>query len=583
MRFPSIALLAQHAVAVLRRFPWTLAAGALAALAAIIASLTGTDDAWGRLAFVAALGLPVTLAITLLAETRGWGAGSRTLALSTGVLGLGLFFLVWPGTDQRHDAIRYFQLSAAMHLAAAFLPFVGSAETRAFWQYNRRLFLGFLRALVFSGVLYVGIAIALGALDKLFGVDIDGEIYLRIWFIVAFVVNTWIFLAAVPDDLRALEQDTEYPRALKVFAQYILTPLAFLYLVILLAYLVKIVAGGEWPSGWIGWLVASVSVTGLLGFLLVHPLRADPAEGWIRTYARWLFIGLVPAALMLLVAFWKRIVPYGLTEPRTLGLVLGLWLLGLALLFSFRRGASIRLIPITLAALLLLTLYGPVSLSRLSITSQGRRFAKMLQASDGTAASAGEASAALRFLIEHRAGDEIAARIGKALPPIEWKSLTRHGGRRDSIGRAIMELAGGTYVPRYSRFAGETHFSFNSDDPILLAGFEWVIPVAGTNRSARVADGDTVIIVSQLPGGDARIRVGSDTLEFDLRPLARWYVDSVYPRAPSRSDRFRIDRDDAARPAALIITNLSGTWYRDSLAIGHWTGSLLLGSRGREP
>ena len=235
----------------------------------------------------------------------------------------------------------------ALGLVVVFV--IGSAETAAFWQYNRRLFLGFLRAIVFSAVLYVGIAIALGALDQLFGVDVKGETYFRIWLVVAFVVNTWIFLAAVPEHLAALEADADYPRALKVFAQYILTPLAFTYLLILLAYLIKIVAGGEWPSGWIGWLVASVSVTGLLGFLLVHPLRADPAEGWIRTYARWLFIGLVPAALMLLVAFWKRILPYGLTEPRALGLVLGLWLLGIALLFTFRGGASIRTIPITLA------------------------------------------------------------------------------------------------------------------------------------------------------------------------------------------------------------------------------------------
>ena len=55
--------------------------------------------------------------------------------------------------------------------------------------------------MVFSGVLFVGIAIALGALDKLFGVDIEPETYLRIWIVVAFVVNTWIFLATVPEDL----------------------------------------------------------------------------------------------------------------------------------------------------------------------------------------------------------------------------------------------------------------------------------------------------------------------------------------------------------------------------------------------
>jgi hypothetical protein len=501
MRFPSLALLAEHAVAVLRRFPWTLGAGVVAAGAAIAATASGTEDVWVRLAFVAALGLPVTVAITLLAETRGWSAGGRTLAILGGVLGLIAFFYAWPGIDRRHEAIRYFQLSAALHLGVAFLPFLGSAETAAFWQYNRRLFLGFLRALVFSGVLYVGTAIALGALDRLFGVDIDGETYYRIWLVVVLVVNTWIFLAAVPENLAALEGEADYPRALKVFAQYILTPLAFTYLVILLAYLIKIVAGAEWPSGWIGWLVASVSVTGLLGFLLVHPLRADPAEGWIRTYARWLFIGLVPAALMLLVAFWKRILPYGLTEPRALGLVLGLWLLGIALLFTFRSGASIRTIPITLATLLLLTLYGPLGLTGVSISSQGRRLARMLQAPDTAGIAAREASAALRFLMDHKAGAVIAARIGRDLPPIEWESLSRYGNERDSIGMKIMKLAGATYVPEYVSQGENGWFTLDSTDPIPVAGFDWAVPVASSDARARRAE---------WPGyGSARTRSSS--------------------------------------------------------------------------
>jgi len=577
MRFPSLAPLAEHAVAVLRRFPWTLGAGAVAAGAAIAASTSGTDEAWVRLAFVAALGLPVTVAITLLAETRGWSAGGRTLAILAGVLGLIAFFLAWPGIDRRHDAIRYFQLSAALHLGVAFLPFLGSAETVAFWQYNRRLFLGFLRALVFSGVLYVGIAIALGALDRLFGVDIDGETYYRIWLVVAFVVNTWIFLAAVPESLAALEGEGDYPRALKVFAQYILTPLAFTYLIILLAYLIKIVAGSEWPSGWIGWLVASVSVTGLLGFLLVHPLRADPAEGWIRTYARWLFLGLVPAALMLLVAFWKRILPYGLTEPRALGLVLGLWLLGIALLFTFRGGASIRIIPITLATLLLLTLYGPLGLTRVSISSQGRRLARMLQPSDTTGIGAREASAALRFLIDHNAGDEIAARIGRGLPPIDWESLPRYGNEQDSVGMKIMELAGATYVPEYAGPGEDGWFTLDTTDPIPVAGFDWAVPVASTDARARMVDADSVSVVLRTSSEVARIRVGADTLEFDLRPIARRHADSLRPRASIPAEQLRIEARANGRRGALALGHLNGRRTQDSIEVGYWSGSVLLG------
>jgi hypothetical protein len=576
VRFPSLDLLARHAVAVLRRFPWTLAMGALAAFAAVIGSLSGTDDAWERLAFVAALGLPLTIAVTLLGETRGWSGGVRHLIALGGVLVLAAFFLSWPGMDRRHDGIRYFQLSAALHLAVAFLPFVGVGESLAFWQYNRRLFLGFLRAVVFSGVLYVGIAIALGALDKLFGVDVDGETYLRIWFVVAFLVNTWIFLAVVPDRLPALEHDTEYPRALKIFAQYILTPLAFTYLVILLAYLVKIVAGGEWPSGWIGWLVASVSVTGLLGFLLVHPLRSDPGEAWIRTYARWLFIGLIPAALMLLTAFVKRILPYGLTEPRVLGVVLGLWLLGVAVLFTVRSGASIRTIPVSLAAVLLLTLYGPLSLTRVSVNSQARRLERMLQRSAPSAVRAREASAALRFLIDHNAGDAIAKAIRREIPPIDWAAVPRHGSERDSLARLVMELAGADYVPEYAH-QPEGWFHLSSGGAVRVTGYAWAVPVTANDVAVHVLDGDSVAVVTQgLAAGAAWVRLGRDTLVFDLGAVAERYADSVSVRTGSVTERIVVE-EASGRRAALVVTSLSGQRQGDSLATVYWHGTLLVG------
>jgi hypothetical protein len=579
MRFPSIASLVEHAAAVLRRFPWTLLAGMVAAAAGIVASTAGEKDTWIRLTFVAALGLPLTLALSLLGEARHWGPGRRTVVLLGGIAGLVAFFLVWPGIEVAHEAIRYFLLSAALHLTVAFLPFLSAEESLAFWQYNRRLFLGFLRAVVFSGVLFVGIVIALGALDKLFGVHVAPQTYFRIWLIVAFVVNTWIFLAAVPPNLAELARDTEYPRALKVFAQYVLTPLVFTYLVILLAYLIKIVAGGEWPSGWIGWLVASVSVTGLLGFLLVHPLRGDPNEGWIRTYARWLFVGLVPSALMLLVAFWKRIVPYGLTEPRVLGLVLGLWLLAIALLFTARPGTSIRTIPITLAGLLLLTLYGPVSLTAVSISSQGRRLAGLLRVAHPTYVDTREASAALGFLIDRRAGDEIAAGMGYPLPPIVWKSIPRRGGAKDSLGARIMALAGLEYVPDYDSRAPGAWFQFSNNDPVPVAGFDWVIPASGGGTVTRVAGPDSVAVISQFGSGVVRVRVGDDTLQFDLRPLARGAAGSIPGVGRRTSAMPPIEAVAGTRRGALAVNQLNGRRSGDSVLVDFWSGWVLVGRR----
>jgi hypothetical protein len=134
MRFPSVVTLANRAGEVLLRFPWTMAAGIVAAVAAIIAIADSAADDWVRVAMVAALGLPLTVALTLLAEEQEWSRARSAALSAAGVALLVLFYLVWPGPDRKHEAIRYFQLSAGLHLLVAFVPSVGQHETGGFWQ-----------------------------------------------------------------------------------------------------------------------------------------------------------------------------------------------------------------------------------------------------------------------------------------------------------------------------------------------------------------------------------------------------------------------------------------------------------------
>jgi hypothetical protein len=575
VRLPSLVSLAQGSRAVFQRFPWTMAASTIAAVTAILATTEGADADWQRITAVAALGLPVTVALTLLAEERGW-RGIRGAVLNlAGISLLILFYLVWPGLDRKHEAIRYFQLSAGLHLLVAFLPFLGQRETGAFWQYNRRLFLGFLRAALFSQVLFYGLAIALGAVDQLLGVDVPGELYGRMGIVIAFVVNTAIFLSVVPLGLRELDADTEYPRVLKVFAQYILTPLVFIYLLILCVYLVKIVVGGEWPSGWIGWLVASVAVAGLLGFLLVHPLRDDPEEPWIRTYSRWLFVGLIPAAAMLLVAFWKRVLPYGLTEPRLLGILLGFWLLAIAVSYTLRQRAPIRWIPVTLAMVLLLTLYGPLSVTGLSIASQARRLRELVTKSHAGQRNEREASGALRFLLDHTARRQIAAAIPGELPSIDWKRVADNRHDRDSTAGRILAVAGMRYFAEHAATRSDYfYFSSQRETATRVAGYDWMVRIT-SSREAIVAGGDSIRVLG--PGNIARVTAGRDTLVFDLASLARTLTADPAVVSYDVSPGHLQLQVTTPRRALLALESLNGHRVGDSVRVQGWYGTLFLG------
>jgi hypothetical protein len=560
------------------RFPWTVGAAVIAAAAAIAATTAHAHESeWARASMAAALGLPVTLALTLLAEERGWPKGRAAAVQLAGIALLVLFYLVWPGPDRRHEMIRYLQLSAALHLLVAVVPFTGQSETGAFWQYNRRLFLGFLRAVVFSAVLFTGLAIALGALDQLFGVDVPEKLYFRLWIFIAFVVNTWIFLAAVPFALPQLVNDKDYPRVLKVFSQYILTPLVFIYLVMLLAYLVKIVFGGEWPSGWIGWLVTSVAVAGLLGFLLVHPLRDDPDEGWIRAYTRWLFIGLIPAAVVLLVAFWKRILPYGLTELRVLGIILGFWLLAIALIYTFRQRSGIRRIPLSLAVLLLLTVYGPVSLTALSVASQGRRLIRLVAMPAAGTQRDREASAALRFLLDHGARRQVVAAIPGRLPDVKWNSLPDSRVKRDQAAGRILAGTGIKYIDEYTR-TEESYVYLNVRQPttVPVTGYDWMLKISVNDTAPIPVGRETVRIWFDTATSIARVKIGVESLDFDLGRLADSAVGTSDNRNSVPAERLFLHVTAPRRRGALALDWLNGMRVRDSVRVRSWNGMLFL-------
>ena len=243
----------------------------------------------------------------------------------------------------------------------AFLPYARLGESDGFWQqYNRTLFLRFLTAALYSSVLYIEpLGRRCSRSTSYFISRFRAAPTRRLWLWISFVFNTWFFLGGVPEDLPTLEHRREYPRALKVFSQFILIPLVVIYLAILTAYLVRIFITGQWPSGWIGYLVSSVAAVGILSLLLVHPIREAPENRWVGTYTRWFYVAMLPAIGMLLVAIWKRVSQYGVTEDRYFIAILALWLAAIAVLFIVRRGTDIRWIPITLCILAFVTTGGP--------------------------------------------------------------------------------------------------------------------------------------------------------------------------------------------------------------------------------
>jgi hypothetical protein len=91
-----------------------------------------------------------------------------------------------------------------------------------------------------------------------------------------------------------------------------------------------------------------------------------------------------------------------------------------------------------------------------------------------------------------------------------------------------------------------------------------------------VNDDSVTVVSGGSDSGLARVRVGSDTLVFDLRPIAKRYAHSAPSRTGLLPERLLIE-DGAGHRGTLVLTQLSGHREAGSLRVVSWTGTLLLG------
>lgn len=591
MRLPSLEALAAAARRTLVRFPAVLLAAAVAAVAGVIvvegAEAAVEDEFWYRFFGTAALAIPLFIAIDLGAERRRWPSAVRAGLWLAGAAVLAGFMILWYDWSAPVAAARYVTLGAAFHLLVAFVPFSGIGQVQGFWQYNKTLFLRALTGAIFTAVLFAGLAVALLAVDNLFGLDVPGQRYAQLWIVLVFLFNTWFFLGGLPESLDELERRTDYPTGLKVFAQYVLVPLVVVYLVILTLYLGKVLLTQEWPSGWIGWLVSSVAAAGIFSLLLVHPIAEQAENRWMRTYARGFYLAILPSIVMLWLAIWKRIDQYGVTERRYFLAVLSVWLAAIALYYAIRRSRDIRIIPASLCLVGLATIAGPWGAYRVSESSQIGRLRGLLirdgMLEDGTLRAAPqplpfddrrEVSAIVRYLVETHGTDGIRDWFGGALAEVD--TLGRDGGpspQRDADARAelIAGLMGIEYVGRWAGEAsGQFDYFVNWDRTALpIAGFEETMSVVNLARdSALIADRFTL----RYDSASAGLQVGSRgevLVEFPLLPM----LDSAaLTRRVGRGSglppsTMRLDADLPSVRLAIYVASIGGNRTPDGLQV----------------
>lgn len=353
---------------------------------------------------------------------------------------------------------QFIVLNIALHLLVSFAGFLPKAYNQnEFWEFNKQLFLRILTAVLYSVVLYSGLALAILAIDKLFNVEFYDNIYQHIFYIIGGIFNTLFFLNGVPEtNNNQVPLVLNYPKGLKNFTQYVLLPLISLYLVILICYETKILVTLSLPVGWVSYLVLVFAIFGILSFLLVHPIATETGNLWMRTFNRWFYFLLIPLLGLLFWAILYRINLYGFTHERYYVLLLSVWLSIVVTYFLIQNNPKIKFIPISMCLAGLFSIVGPQSANFVSKHSQLSRFETYIQKSDNkklTFEQEQDLSSIVTFLKENYGVEVMLPHAQKKLDALYKKD-------KDPRSSEIVESLGFKYRSEYDR-KDDINDSFN--------------------------------------------------------------------------------------------------------------------------
>ena len=578
MKLPSLATLFANAVAIFKRFPLLFATVVFATglccylLDKPAISQTAENNLWLLLATCNLL-LTLGLSADLFAESKAYNPLAKW-ALRLGAVGIcALLYAVLDPAYYRTDVVRFGLFVAAFHLLVAFAPFVAREGSIGFWHFNKSLFLRFLAAALYSATLYIGLAIAIFGVEELFNLDLPSTIYSQLFAVVAIGFNTLFFLAGVPTSFDTEGQDMRYPKGLKIFTQYVLIPLMTIYLGILLVYEVKILLEWELPKGIVATLILGYAVFGILSLLLVWPIKGEEGNRWVQLFSRFFYLMLLPLIVLLAFAIYKRVANYGFTEERHILVVLGLWLAGISGYFLVFRKDNIKVIPVSLFVLALLSTFGPQSAPSISRKSQQARLAGLFDSE--AVEDASQRASAITYLVDAHGLRALQGFTETDLTALDREITGKHADlspysvnnlKRDTIFKLLD-------IPQESATMGSYLYVSRENQGIIpISGYDYSYRIESYQSTAtdvRIGDQSCTVHLDQAAHVVRLDVAGEDTITFDLAPLAneiyRAYKEGRLTKKPDGGEQFsypaermRLQRENGRLAVAFVVEQLNG-------------------------
>lgn len=313
------------------------------------------------------------------------------------------------------------------------------------------------------------------------------------------------------------------------------------------------------------------------------------------------------------MAIWRRVSEYGVTEDRYFLTLLSLWMTGIAGYFTFRRQPSIKVIPVSLSLIAVLSMGGPWGSYSVSRKNQFGRLGRILERAgilkEGRVQKASstpefndrkEISAIVTYLLRLHGTRSLQlwfAQDLKSLPGGESQRATGSLFSSSSsidLAAKVTELMGVAYIRPWEYHASPKDFYASPlphwQEPRSIAGYEFLSQFSLYRTNGRAISHPVTIgsrhfeLAWSADGQAIEFQEAKNTLaNLDLRP----FLNRIQQQTGQGSsvglsqDLLSLEGKSDSVKIKLIFESMSGTRDTSGIQLKNGHGELLLKLKDR--
>ena len=241
-------------------------------------------------------------------------------------------------------------------------PFFKQKDENGFWVFLMRNAKAAVVAIAISVVLLIAIDGLLFGFFNLFDIKVSARPFVYSAIISSCTIFPILFFSGIPSIDDCLQETPALNKFQTSTNKFIFLPVVSLYILLLYAYIAKIIIQWEMPKGMVSYLVSASMLLMLLRVTLMLPERINPKPSFESKLLKILPAACIPLVILMSVGIIRRISDYGISEDRYyIAAVNIFYYIIIAILLIDKIKCKSRVIAIVFCSMFFILTNGPLS------------------------------------------------------------------------------------------------------------------------------------------------------------------------------------------------------------------------------